>query len=85
MANIFRGIAVNHSLPSFSSLGSISSSHGRIGDTTANYQVSIAIDHVENYDDFVAQMKKDGKFERMIQSMTIGRAAGKGALDKYRY
>lgn len=85
MANIFRGIAVNHSLPSFSSLGSISSSHGRMGDTTANYQVSIAIDHVENYDDFVAQMKKDGKFEKMIQSMTIGRAAGRGALDKYKY
>lgn len=84
MLAAFHGMTVNHNLPSMAS-GSFVSTSNHMGGTNATYSVNIAIDHVENYDDFVAQMKKDGKFEKMIQSMTIGRAAGRGALDKYKY
>lgn len=57
------------------------------GDTTItqDYNVTIEIDHVEDYDDLVSQMKHDGNFEKMIQSMTLGKLSGKGSLDKYKY
>ena len=42
-----------------------------IGDIT--YQINIPIDHVQDYNDFMNQMRKDGKFEKMVQSMTIDR------------
>ena len=51
------------------------------GDTVIN----IEIDHVEDYNDFVRQLQKDSKFEKMIQSMTLGRLSGKSPLDKYSY
>lgn len=54
-----------------------------IGDIT--YQISIPIDHVQDYEDFVNQMRKDGKFEKMIQSMTVDRLVGGSKLAKNRY
>ena len=45
----------------------------------------IEIERVQDYNDFVRQLQRDDKFERMIQSMTIGRLAGKSPLDKYSY
>ena len=55
----------------------------RIGDVT--YQITIPIDHVEDYDDFMNQLRKDGKFEKFIRSMTVDRLAGSSRLAKNRY
>lgn len=45
----------------------------------------IPIDHVENYEDFMNQLKKDDKFEKMIQSMTTDRLAGGSKLAKNKF
>ena len=45
----------------------------------------IAIDKVQDYNDFVSQLRDDKKFERMIQDMTIGRINGKNFFIKYKY
>ena len=39
---------------------------------------------VSNYEDFVYKLQHDGKFEKLIQSMTIDSLAGKGTKGKYR-
>lgn len=45
----------------------------------------IPIDHVENYDDFVNQLRQDKKFEQLIQSMTVDRLTGGSSLAKNKY
>lgn len=47
--------------------------------------ITIPIEHVENYNDFVRQLQNDSQFEQMIQAITTDRLAGKGALGKYKY
>lgn len=47
--------------------------------------ITIPIDHVDDYNDFVNQLKGDRQFEQMIQDMTIGRLAGKSSLSKNKY
>lgn len=49
------------------------------------YSVTIPIERVLDYEDFVNQMRKDGKFEKLIQSMTIDRMVGGSKLSKNRY
>lgn len=52
-----------------------------IGDTT--YEVAISIDKVQDYDDFISKMKTDRQFERILQSITVDRIAGRSSLRKY--
>lgn len=47
--------------------------------------VTFAIDHVQDYNDFVRQLRDDKNFERMISSMTVDRLVGKSALAKKKY
>lgn len=54
-----------------------------IGDIT--YQVTIPIDHVQDYADFMNQLRKDGKFEKMIQDMTVNRLTGGSKIAKNKY
>lgn len=54
-----------------------------IGDIT--YEITIPIDHVQDYNDFVNQLRKDGKFEKMIQSMTLDRLVGGSKIAKNKY
>jgi len=54
-----------------------------IGNIT--YSVNIPIERVQDYNDFVNQMRADGKFEKMIQSMTIDRITGGSKLAKNKY
>lgn len=54
-----------------------------IGDI--NYEVNIPIEHVSDYNDFMNQMKKDGRFEKMIQSMTVDRLVGGSKLSKNKF
>lgn len=45
----------------------------------------IAIDKVQDYNDFVSQLRNDKKVERMIQDMTIGRINGNNSFTKHKY
>lgn len=47
--------------------------------------MNINIDHVENYDDFVNQLRQDKKFEKMVQSITVDRLVGGSSLAKNKY
>lgn len=44
--------------------------------------ITIPIDHVLDYNDFIRQLRDDPKFERMINAMTLDRIAGKSAFGK---
>ena len=49
-----------------------------IGEIVAN----ISIDHVQDYNDFVTQLQQDPKFEKLIDTMTMGRMLGGSRLSK---
>ena len=53
----------------------------RFGDT----HITIPIEHVEDYNDFVNQLRDDKKFERFIQSVTIDQLIGNSSLAKNKY
>lgn len=56
------------------------------GDATTTFgDINIQIDHVQDYNDFVWQLQHDDEFEKMIQTMTIGRVMGKNPFEKYMY
>lgn len=55
-----------------------------IGNVENKTEINVAIDRVLDYNDFVSQMQKDPRVERIIQGMTVDQLAGKGALSKYR-
>lgn len=52
---------------------------------TNYFEINNSIDHVDSYDDLIAQMCDDPKFEKMVQAMGVDRAAGKSSLAKYKY
>ena len=96
MRDGFKGFTPNMNTPMFSNtafdgiasqIGRIASSTSSKGTTIGNVtnQVTIQIDHVENYEDFMNQMTKDDKFEKFIQSMTTDRLAGGSKLAKNKY
>jgi hypothetical protein len=41
--------------------------------------------NVQNYNELVRQMQADNKFEKLIQSMTIDRLAGRNSLEKFKF
>lgn len=44
--------------------------------------ITIPIEHVESYNDFVNQLRDDPKFEKMIQAMSVDRMMGRGSMGK---
>lgn len=55
-------------------------------DTSSSFgdiQINIPIEHVDDYNDFIRQLKTDKKLEQIIQDMTIGRIASKNSLAKH--
>lgn len=61
----------------------LSTNGSNVGDIT--YQITIPIDHVQDYEDFMNQMRKDGKFEKFIHSITIDRLTGGSKIAKNKY
>lgn len=45
--------------------------------------VNLVLPNVKNYEEFIAEMQKDKRFERMVQAMTFGVATGKSSFGKY--
>lgn len=48
-------------------------------------KVELVLPNVKDYDSFVTEMQHDKRFERIVQSMTTDRLAGKGSLNKYKF
>ncbi len=66
-------------------LASISEAVGNTGTTYGDFNITIPIDHVEDYNDFVTQLQRDPKFEQMVQAMTTDILGGGSPLSKYKY
>lgn len=66
-------------------LASVSGAVGNAGTTFGDFNITIPIDHVENYEDIVTKLQKDRQFEDMILSMTVDRMMGKSSLAKHKY
>lgn len=82
----FGGIStIPHSLGFMGSAINLNSSHNPASQSVKFGDINIAIDHVDDYDDFVRKLQQDGKFEKMIQSMTIDRLNGGSSLAKNKY
>lgn len=66
------------------SIASIRSQPINTSTTFGDINITIPIDHVDDYNDFVNQLRDDRKFEEMIKGMTIGAITGENSLSKYK-
>lgn len=65
---------------------SVGASSFNNGDTNVQVDVGgINIQHVENLDDFMYQVQRDGRFEKLIQSMTTDLVVGRQKLRKFKF
>jgi len=65
-------------------LSNVNSAAGMGGNTTVNgMNVVFDLPNVTSYEDFVNKAQKDPRFERLVQSVTIGNSLGKSKLSKY--
>lgn len=56
-----------------------------IQQSTGDVNFNIAIDRVQDYNDFVRQMQHDPQFDKMLQAMTVDRLVGGSSLKKYKF
>ena len=52
---------------------------------TNDINMNITLPNVKNYNEFVNELQRDSKFERMIQDMTINQLFGRSSLSKFKY
>lgn len=88
-ARFLQMISAMHSIYDFGDSSSRSialrDTAGSLGGTTiGSINLDIEIDHVQDYNDFVTQLRDDPKFERLVQAMTIEPALGKSMFSKNR-
>lgn len=55
------------------------------GVSVGEINITIPIEKVEDYNDFVNQLRSDSQFEKLVQEITIGRLAGKSKLSKNKF
>lgn len=55
------------------------------GVSVGEINITIPIERVEDYNDFVNQLRSDSQFEKLVQEITIGRLAGKSKLSKNKF
>ncbi len=81
----FAPMSYGGNIPNFGEkLAQILNSYG--GTNIENhFEITIPIEKVEDYNDFVTQLRDDPKFEKMVQSMTLGRLNGGSPNAKYNY
>lgn len=58
---------------------------GTFGTTIGDVEITIPIERVDDYNDFVTKLRNDPKFENMLLDVTIGRLAGGSSLSKNKY
>ena len=57
------------------------SSNKSIGDIN----ITIPIEHVDDYNDFIAQLQKDKQFEKFVRSVSVDLLSGRSTLAKNKY
>ena len=67
------------------SKGLIGVNNPQMSNTTTINLGGISIDHVQDYNDFMNQMKKDPKFEKLIHSIESDKMTGGNSLSKLNY
>lgn len=61
------------------------SANGTVSNSIGDINITIPIEHVEDYNDFVNQLRNDSKFEKMIEDITIGKIVGGSTFAKNKY
>ena len=57
-----------------------------VGEGDVNVSINeLTLPNVTNYEEFRAELIKDNKFEKAVQSMSVGRGFGDNSLSKYRF
>ena len=83
-AKFLEAAALMRNAPSIADIGTAGFIQSGFGGTVINgLNISIPIEHVQDYNDMIAQMQRDPKFDRLINAITLDRAAGKSNLSKY--
>lgn len=81
------------SAPNLTGLTDISSKLAKIREKTeasggvnvGDITITIPIEKVQDYNDFVRQMQHDPQLEKMLQAMTVDRLVGGSSLKKYKF
>lgn len=87
LASMFGAVRIGSELGKVGTIDAtaIDKVNGNDGYTVGSISVSIPIAHVNDYNDFVNQLRDDKQFEQLIQDVTIGKIAGKNSLSKNRH
>ena len=87
LSSMFGTVRIGNELSKIGAVDAAAISRGGSSDgyTVGSISVSIPIAHVNDYSDFVNQLRDDKQFEQLIQDVTIGRIAGKNSLSKNRH
>lgn len=81
----FAPMSYGGNIPNFGEkLAQILNSYGETN-IENHFEITIPIEKVEDYNDFVTKLQKDGKFEKMIRAMTVDQLTGGSPLAKYNY
>lgn len=59
--------------------------HKPYGDFTQDVSISIPIEKVTDYDDFLEQLARDKNGKRLLQTLLLNDVTGRNSLDKYKY
>lgn len=78
-AALMRGASGLNDLTKYSAVGG----SGFSGTVINGLSITIPIDHVQDYNDMIAQMQRDPKFDKLINTLTLERVTGKSQLGKY--
>lgn len=60
-------------------------SHSGVSSSFGDINITIPIEHVDDYNDFVNQLRSDSKFEKMIEDITLCKMTGGSSLQKNRH
>ena len=87
LASMFGAVRIGNELGKVGIIdaAAIDKVNGNDSYTVGSISVSIPIAHVNDYNDFVNQLRDDKQFEQLIQDVTIGKIAGKNSLSKNRH
>lgn len=55
------------------------------GSVENNIQMSITLPNVTNYNEFVNQLQKDKRFEKIVQAISVDSVMGKNSLNKHKF
>lgn len=79
------GISYAHTVPGLSQKPFNIKSVGDKNEIRQEVNITIPIEHIDDYNDFVSKLKTDKRFEKMVQAMTVDQIAGRSSLAKHKY